>query len=88
MLRGWVMQAAGRHDDAVHMMRRALELNSVSHAVNSNLALFLMLADKKTEGLGVSVMLAKRFTTVDNSQGIASILSSVNGLHDEAVAYG
>jgi Tfp pilus assembly protein PilF len=38
MLRGWAMQAAGRHDDAIHMMRRALEQNSVSQAVNSMLA--------------------------------------------------
>jgi DNA-binding winged helix-turn-helix (wHTH) protein/Flp pilus assembly protein TadD len=88
MLRGWAMQAAGRHDEAVHMMRRALELNSVSHAVNSMLAQYLMFAGKKTEGLEISVMLAKRFITVDNSQAIASVLASVNGLHDEAVAYG
>ena len=88
MLRGWAMQAAGRHADAVHMMRRALELNSVSQAVNSMLALYLMLAGKKAEGLEVSVLLANRFITVDNSQAIASVLASVNGLHEDAVTYG
>ncbi len=88
MLRGWALQAAGRHEDAVHMMRRALELNSVSHAVNSMLALYLMFAGKPSEGLEVALMLSKRFATVDSSQGIASILASVNGLHDEAVAFG
>ena len=88
MLRGWAMQAAGRHDEAVHMMRRALELNSVSHAVNSILAQYLMFAGKKAEALEVSVILAKQFITVDNSQAIASVLASLNGLHDEAVAYG
>ena len=88
MLRGWALQAAGRNEEAVHMMRRALELNSVSHAVNSMLALYLMFAGKHSEGLDVATMLSKRFTTVDNSQGIASVLASVNGLHDEAVAFG
>ena len=88
ILRGWVLQAAGRNEEAVHMMRRAQELNSVSHAVNSTLALYLLLAGKKDEALEVGLDLAKRFPTVDNSQGIASMVCSVNGLHDEAVAFG
>jgi DNA-binding winged helix-turn-helix (wHTH) protein/Flp pilus assembly protein TadD len=88
LLRGWVLQAAGRNEDAVHMMRRALELNSASHAVNSILALHLLYAGKVRDGLEVALDLAKRFTTVDNSQGIASILCAVNGMHDEAVAFG
>lgn len=88
LLRGWVMQAAGRNEEAVQMMRRALELNSVSHAVNSTLALYLMFAGKSIEGLELAQVLAKRFSTVDNSQGIACVLCSVNGLHDEAVAFG
>ncbi|NVO07460.1 MAG: winged helix-turn-helix domain-containing protein [Rhodoferax sp.] len=88
LLRGWVLQAAGRHEESVQMMRRALDLNSVSHAVNSILALYLMFAGKSADGLEVAQMLAKRFPTVDNSQGVASVLASVNGLHDEAVAYG
>ena len=70
------------------MMRRALELNSVSHAVNSTLALYLMLGGNNAEGLEVALELAKRFPTVDNSQGIASMLCSVNGMHDQAVAFG
>jgi Flp pilus assembly protein TadD len=45
-------------------------------------------AGKSSEALPVALDLAKRFPTVDNSQGIASILASVNGLHDDAVAYG
>jgi tetratricopeptide (TPR) repeat protein len=52
------------------------------------LALYLMFAGNKVEGLEVSVMLAKRFATVDNSQAIACVLASVNGLHEEAMAYG
>jgi Flp pilus assembly protein TadD len=88
LLRGWVLQAAGRHEESVQMMRRALELNPVSHTVNSNLALYLMLAGRNSEGLEMAMQLAKRFPTVDNSQGIASTLASVNGLHDEAVAFG
>lgn len=88
MLRGWALQAAGRQDEAVHMMRRTLELNSVSHAVNSILPLYLMLAGKNAEALELSQELAKRFPTVDNSQGIAAVIASVNGLHDEAVVYG
>ena len=82
------MQAAGRLDESVQMMRRALELNSLSHAVNSILALYLMFAGKNSEALEVAMDLAKRFPTVDNSQGIASVVASVNGLHDEAVAFG
>lgn len=88
LLRGWALQAAGRLDESVNMMRRALELNSLSHAVNSNLALFLMFAGKNAEALELSQELAKRFPTVDNSQGIASIIASVNGMHDEAVVFG
>ena len=88
LLRGWVLQAAGRLDEAVAMMRRALELNPVSHTVNSMLAHYLMLAGKSSEALEMSVELAKRFPTVDNSQAIASVVASVNGQHDEAVAYG
>jgi DNA-binding winged helix-turn-helix (wHTH) protein/Flp pilus assembly protein TadD len=87
-LRGWVLQAAGRNGESVQMMRRALELNSASHSVNSNLALFLMLAGKTAEGLEVALDLAKRFSTVDNSQGIASMLCSIHSMHDEAVAFG
>ncbi|WP_342617279.1 winged helix-turn-helix domain-containing protein [Rhodoferax sp. GW822-FHT02A01] len=88
MFRGWVLQAAGRHEESVTMMRRALELNSVSHAVNSILALYLMFSGNNAEALQVALDLAKRFPTVDNSQGIASILASVNGMHDEAVSFG
>ena len=88
LLRGWALQAAGRLDEAVTMMRRALDLNSLSHAVNSNLALFLMLAGKNAEALELALELAKRFPTVDNSQGIASMIASVNGMHDEAVVFG
>ena len=88
LLRGWALQAAGRNEESVHMMRRALDLNSVSHSVNSILALYLMFAGKSVDGLEVAQLLAKRFPTVDSAQGIASVLASVNGLHDEAVACG
>lgn len=88
LLRGWALQAAGRQMDAVQMMRRALELNSHSQAVNSTLALYLLFAGRNVEGLNTAMELAKRFPTVDNAQGIASILASVNGLHDDAVAFG
>lgn len=88
LLRGWVLQAAGRKEEAVHMMRRTLELNASSHAVNSILALYLMFAGHKNEALEVAIDLAKRFPTVDDSQGIACVLTSIHGMHDEAVAYG
>jgi len=88
LLRGWVLQAAGRHADAVDMMRRALELNSVGHSVNSILALYLMYAGLLDEALDVALELAKRFPTIDNAQGIASIVTSVHGMHEEAIAYG
>ncbi|RFO98389.1 hypothetical protein DIC66_00335 [Rhodoferax lacus] len=88
LLRGWALQAAGRLEESVVMMRRTLELNSVSHAVNSILALYLMYAGRNAEALELALDLAKIFPTVDNSQGIASILASVNSMHDEAVAFG
>jgi tetratricopeptide (TPR) repeat protein len=88
MLRGWALQAAGRMEESVQMMRRTLELNAVSLAVNSILPLYLMLAGQGREALELSQDLAKRFPTVDNSQGIASVIASVNGLHDEAVVCG
>lgn len=88
LLRGWVLQAAGRMQESVAMMRRTLELNAVSHTVNSMLALYLMLSGACTEALDVSVELARRFPTVDNSQAIASVIASVNGQHEQAVSYG
>lgn len=87
-LRGWGLQAAGRRQEAVQMMRRTTELNMASHAVNSMLALYLLFAGERREALELSVELARRFPTVDNSQAIAALLASVHGLHDEAVAYG
>ena len=87
-LRGWGLQAAGRRDEAVQMMRRTVELNAASHAVNSMLALYLQFAGEGREALELSVEMARRFPTVDNSQAIASLIASVNGLHDEALAYG
>lgn len=88
LLRGWAMQAAGRHSEAVTMMRKALDLNSVGHSVNSILALYLMFAGELDEALKVALDLAKRFPTIDNAQANACILSSVHGLHEEAVAFG
>ena len=88
LLRGWVLQAAGQHAEAVEMMRRALELNSVGHSVNAILALYLMYAGRHDEALKVAHELAKRFPTIDNAQGIASIVSSVYGHHEDAIAFG
>ncbi len=88
LLRGWVLQAAGRHAESVDMMRRALELNSVGHSVNAILALYLMYAGQLDEALEVALELAKRFPTIDSAQGIASIVCSVHGRHQEAVDFG
>jgi tetratricopeptide (TPR) repeat protein len=52
------------------------------------LPLFLLLAGNEAEALELSQDLARRFPTVDNAQGIASVIASVSGRHDEAVAYG
>ena len=88
LLRGWVMQAAGRHGEAVQMMRRALELNPAGHAVNAQLALYLMYAGRLDEALEVALELARRFPTVDSAMAIACIISSVHGRHAEAIAFG
>jgi DNA-binding winged helix-turn-helix (wHTH) protein/Tfp pilus assembly protein PilF len=88
LMRGWVLQAAGRHAESVDMMRRALELNSVGHSVNSILSLYLMYAGLLDEALDVALELAKRFPTIDNAQGIASIVCSVHGRHEEAIDFG
>ena len=88
LLRGWGLQAAGRHDEAVAMMRRALELNAMGHSVNAILALFLLFSRQEQEALDVALELAKRFPTIDNAQGIASVVAAVNGLHEEATAFG
>ena len=86
--RGWVMQAAGRHAEAIDMMRISLELNPVGHAVNAQLALYLMYAGRNDEALEVALELAHRFPTVDDAQGIASIVSSTHGRHADAIAFG
>lgn len=88
LLRGWGLQAVGRTEEAVAMMRRALELNAVGHSVNAILALFLLFAGRNAEALESALDLSKRFPTIDNAQGIAAIVASVNGLHDEAIAFG
>ena len=88
LLHGWVLQAAGQHADAVAMMRKALERNAVVHSVNSILALYLMFAGLLDDALESALDLAKRFPTIDNAQGIASVITSVHGHHEEAVAFG
>lgn len=88
LLRGWVLQAAGRHAEALLMMRRALELNPVGHSVNGILALYLMFSGDLDQALSVALELAKRFPTIDNAQGIAAVVCSVHGMHDEAIAFG
>ena len=88
LLRGWVLQAAARQEEALAMMRRTMELNPVRHSVNSTLALYLMLAGHSSEALDMALELARRFPTVDNSHAIASVVASVNGQHSEAVAFG
>jgi Flp pilus assembly protein TadD len=40
------------------------------------------------DALEAALDLSKRFPTIDNAQGIAAIVASVNGLHEEAVAFG
>ena len=88
LLRGWVMQAAGRHEEAIEMMRRALELNPAGHTVNAKLALYLMYAGRLDEALDVALELARRFPTVESALGIACIISSVHGRHEDAIAFG
>lgn len=88
LLRGWGLQAAGRHEEAIVMMRRALELNAMGHSVNAILALFLLFSGRTAEALKTALELARRFPTIDNAQGIASVVAAVNGLHEEAAAFG
>jgi tetratricopeptide (TPR) repeat protein len=88
LLRGWALQAAGRNEESVAMMRHALKLNMAGHSVNAILAMFLMFSGKSTEALKASLDLSKRFPTIDNAQCIAAIVCSVNGLHEEAIAFG
>jgi len=88
LLRGWAMQACGQQEEAVEMMRRALELNAVGHSVNAILALFLLFAGQHEEALQVALELAKRFPTIDNAQGIASIVCSVHKHHEAAIEFG
>jgi tetratricopeptide (TPR) repeat protein len=88
LLRGWALQAAGRLNEAVKMLRRTQELNPVSYAVHALLPLFLLLAGSDSEAVSLSQELARRFPSVDNAQGIASVIASVSGQHDEAIAYG
>ena len=86
--RGWALQAAGRHAEAIDMMRLALELNPIGPAVHAHIALQLMYAGQHDEALEVALELAHRFPTVDDAQGIASIISSVHGRHADAIAFG
>jgi tetratricopeptide (TPR) repeat protein len=88
LLRGWILQATKRHQDAVVMMRRAIELNPVGHSVNSILAMYLLFSGEIDESLSVSRELARRFPTIDNAQSIACIVTSVHGLHEESIAFG
>lgn len=88
LLRGWALQAAGRQEEAVQMMRRTQELNASSYAVNAMVPLYMLLAGQGSEALAPAQELAKRFPTVDHAQGIAAVIASVNAQHEEAVAYG
>lgn len=88
LLRGWALQAAGRNEESVLMMRRAFELNSTSYAVNALQAQFLLLAGRGAESLELGLALAKKFPTVDNAQAIASTVAAVSGMLEEGIAFG
>ena len=88
LLRGWVMQAAGCHTEAIAMMQRALELNPVCHGVSSKLALHLMYAGRLDEALEVALELVRRLPTVESAQAIACVISSVHGRHEDAIQFG
>lgn len=88
LLRGWALQAMGRHRESVAMMRRAFELNSAGHAVNAILAYYLMLAGELDEALASARELALRFPTIDDAQAIVCVISAVHGLHGEAIEHG
>ena len=88
LLRGCVMQAAGRHAEAIAMVQRALELNPVCHSVSSNLALQLMYAGRLDEALEVALELVRRLPTMESAQAVASIISSAHGRHEDAIHFG
>lgn len=87
-LRGWVLVGARRHDEAVAVMRQALELNPVSRTVSGLYAFSLYAAGRPDEALYWARELAKRFDNVDNAHLIASVVASLHGLHEEAIAFG
>jgi len=83
-----VLQAARRLDEAIEMMRRALELNAIGPTVNANLALYQLFAGRLKEAMVTGRELAQRFPTSDNAHANVSAVASVNDLHDEAIALG
>jgi len=88
MLRAWALQAVGRSTEAVAMMRRTEELNALGPAIQGGLALYLMLDGQATPALDAALNLAQRLPTVDHVQGVASVLCSVHGMHDESIGFG
>jgi len=88
ILQAWTLTAAGRPNDAAEAALRALHQHPVGLLVNGLPALYLLLADRRAEALQQARDLAARFSTIDNAQTIASTVTAVHDLHDEAIAYG
>jgi DNA-binding winged helix-turn-helix (wHTH) protein len=88
VLKAWTLTAAGRPGDAATAALRALQQHPVGLLVNGLPALYLLLADRRTEALARARDLAAQFSTTDNALAIASTVAAVHDLHDEAIAYG
>ena len=87
LLRAGVLQALGARTEAVTMARQAQELNAFSVYVGAAVPQYLMYAGQMTEALQAAQMLVQRFPSVDSVQEIMSIILSVLGRLDDALAY-
>ena len=88
LMRAWVLQAGGRQDEAVAMIRRALELNPAGLSLNGALAIYLLLAGRADEALVKAREDSRRFSSVDHAQYVAAIVTSSYGQYEEAIEYG
>jgi DNA-binding winged helix-turn-helix (wHTH) protein/tetratricopeptide (TPR) repeat protein len=87
-LRGWVLAAAGRIDEAVDELRAALDVNPWSPWYPGMYAQYLMFAGKHSAALDAAREAMRRFPGMDMAHFALSMIASAYGHHDEAIAAG
>lgn len=87
VLRAGVLQALGRHADAVDAARRAQLINAYAYNGQAVLPLNLLYSGQAQPALETAQKLGRLFPALDSVQEAISIIFSAHDRHDDALAY-